>query len=250
MTSVLHNPPSAPQRLRTATAAAVPTLPASQALTSPLFPGTGWTFKSSSASPRLTGAGKGREGAPEPPWPRTHGPALCSAAPGPTSCRPFVAVSLLSVPLAVGWEQSEQLARPLASDCSIDCAPHALCHRLLARSGAGADCGHSEGSFGSCRPPMPSSPGSGLWVSAPLPLWHFLWQGKLLCVTGLPSGWKSYQRSTAGREAGGKTLVKFVWKREDSSLSLTQDASKLAAAHRSWDGSSGMAGRGAWSNLG
>lgn len=86
-----------------------------------------------------------------------------------------------------------------ASDCSADCAPR---RRLpgAAAERAGADCGHSEGGFGSCRTPVPSSPGSALRVSAP-----FLPQGKLLGVTG----WQSYHRAQQGQGREGKLLSSF-----------------------------------------
>lgn len=64
---------------------------------------------------------------------------------------------------------------------------------------------------------MPISFGSGLWVSACLPVWHFLWQRNLLCVSVESAEWKSYRGNTSERAAarlGGKLVWSWRVRRE------------------------------------
>lgn len=103
------------------------------------FPGTTCTFKSSSSS--LSGdeaekeLARGVKGPRSPlAQPRTHGPPPHPSLSLRWAAQAAGLLVMFSLNIILcfwhrGWKRSNQLARPLAFDCGIDCAPHAL--RLL-----------------------------------------------------------------------------------------------------------------------
>lgn len=154
---------------------------------------------------------------------------------GHASCRPFVDVffKYYFVLLARGWKHSNQLARPLPFDCSIDCAPHAL--RLLLLLGL---LHHWSWLL---RPLIEKvwqlqDPDANFFRQWPVgvslsPCLAFpLAMKPALCqcvVCRMKKLSLKYIRKSHG-EDGRKTLLKFAWAKEESSLSLTQDSSKPA----------------------
>ena len=182
----------------------------------------------------------GCKGAPEPPcrssaashtWPPSSPFAL--AAMGHASCRPFVGVffKYYFVLLAWGWKRSNQLARPLAFDCSIDCAPHAL--RLLLLLGLLHHWSwllwpliekvwQLQDPDANFFRQWPVGVSLSPCLAFPLAMKPALCQCvvcRMKKLSSLKHIWKSH---------GRKTLLKFAWEKEGTSLSLIQDSSKLA----------------------